>query len=182
MSDLLAIEFPSEKKAEGVRELLLAMRDEYLIEANDAVVAVKDANGWIKLNQLFEPATQNPASGKLWASLIGLVFMAPGVGAARSAASGATGGIFPEMGIDDEFMTQAARMLQSGNAALFLLIRGTTTDKVLAVVRRAGDTVIRSPFDEAKEQVLHKALAQLRALTAGESVPPRDKRGALKGD
>jgi acetyl-CoA acetyltransferase len=32
LSDLLVIEFPSEAKAEGVREMLLAMQKEYLIE------------------------------------------------------------------------------------------------------------------------------------------------------
>jgi uncharacterized membrane protein len=30
LSDLLVIEFPSEKKAEGVGEMLLAMQKEYL--------------------------------------------------------------------------------------------------------------------------------------------------------
>ena len=55
MSDLLVIEFPSEEKAEGVREMLLAMQKEYLIELGDAVIAVKEANGRVKLNQLFQP-------------------------------------------------------------------------------------------------------------------------------
>ena len=55
MSDLLVIEFASEEKAEGVRELLLAMEKEYLVELGDAVVAVKDAGGRLKLNQLFQP-------------------------------------------------------------------------------------------------------------------------------
>jgi len=32
LSDLLVIELPTEEKAEGVRELLLAMQKEYLIE------------------------------------------------------------------------------------------------------------------------------------------------------
>lgn len=41
MSDLLVIEFATEEKAEGVRELLLAMEKEYLVELGDAVVAVK---------------------------------------------------------------------------------------------------------------------------------------------
>jgi len=31
MSDLLVIELPSEEKAEGVREMLLAMQKQYLI-------------------------------------------------------------------------------------------------------------------------------------------------------
>ena len=77
LSDLLVIEFPSEAKAEGVRETLLAMQKEYLIELGDAVVAVKEANGRVKLNQLFQPVAQGAASGALWGSLIGLLFMMP---------------------------------------------------------------------------------------------------------
>ena len=52
MSDLVFIAFDSEQKAEEVREKILAMQKEYLIELGDAVVAVKDVNGRIKLNQL----------------------------------------------------------------------------------------------------------------------------------
>ena len=70
MSDLLVIEFPTEAKAGGVREMLLAMQKEYLIELGDAVVAVKEANGRVKLNQLFQPVAQGAVSGMLWGSLM----------------------------------------------------------------------------------------------------------------
>jgi uncharacterized membrane protein len=154
LSDLLVIEFPSEAKAEGVREMLLAMQKEYLIELGDAVVAVKDANGRVKLNQLFQPVAHGAVSGMFWGSLIGLLFMMPLAGAALGAASGALGGRLTDLGINDEFMKQASRTLQSGNAALFLLIRKMTTDKVLAALRGAGDTLMRSSFDETKEETL----------------------------
>ena len=62
-------------------------------------------------------------------------------------------------------MRQAARTLQSGNAALFLLIRKMTTDKVLAALRGAGGTVLRSSFDETKEEALQAALAGARAVS-----------------
>jgi len=166
LSDLLVIEFPSEEKAEGVREMLLAMQQEYLVELGDAVVAVKEANGRIKLNQLFQPVAQGALSGALWGSLIGLLFMMPLAGAALGAASGALGGKLADLGINDEFMRQAARTLQSGNAALFLLIRKMTTDKVLAALRGTGGTVMRSSFDETKEGALQAALADLRAAAA----------------
>ena len=52
MSDLVVIAFPTEAKAEEVRQKLLAMQKEYLIELGDAVIAVKDSKGNIKLNQL----------------------------------------------------------------------------------------------------------------------------------
>jgi len=41
MSELVVIAFPTEAKAEEVRQKLLAMQKEYLIELGDAVVAVK---------------------------------------------------------------------------------------------------------------------------------------------
>ena len=165
MSDLIVIEFPSEAKAEGVREMLLAMQNEYLIELGDAVVAVKDDRGRVKLNQLFQPVAHDAVSGTLWGSLIGLIFMMPLAGAAIGAASGALGGRLADLGINDDFMKQAARTLQSGNAALFLLIRNMTTDKVLAALRGAGGTVLRSSFDETKEEALQAALAGARAVS-----------------
>ena len=165
MSDLLVIEFPSEAKADGVREILLAMRKEYLIELGDAVIAVKDDRGRVKLNQLFQPVAHGAVSGMLWGSLIGLIFMMPLAGAAIGAASGALSGRLADLGINDEFMRQAARTLQSGNAALFLLIRKMTTDKVLAALRGARGTVLRSSFDETKEEALRAALAGVRAAS-----------------
>ena len=146
--------------------MLLAMQREYLIELGDAVVAVKDDRGRVKLNQLFQPVAHGAVSGMLWGSLIGLIFMMPLAGAAIGAASGAFSGRLADLGITDEFMRQAARTLQSGNAALFLLIRKMTTDKVLAALRGAGGTVLRSSFDETKEEALRGALADVRAATA----------------
>src|SRR6516165_10852676 len=64
--------------------------------------------------------------------------MMPLAGATLGAASGALGGKLADLGITNDFMRQAARTLQSGNAALFLLIRKMTTVKVLAALRGAG--------------------------------------------
>jgi uncharacterized membrane protein len=166
MSDLLVIEFPSEEKAAGVRETLLAMQQEYLIELGDAVVAVKDPSGRIKLNQLFQPVKQGAVSGALWGSLIGLLFLNPLAGAAIGAASGALGGKLTDLGINDDFMREASRTLQSGNAALFLLIRKMTTDKVLSALHGVGGRVLRSSFDETKEEALQAALAGAQAASA----------------
>ena len=98
-----------------------------------------------------------------------MLFVMPLARAAIGAASGALGGKLADLGINDEFMRQAARMLQSGNAALFLLIRKLTTDKVVAALRSAGGTVMRSSFDQTKEEALREALTGVRAATSGAS-------------
>src|SRR5215472_16870299 len=138
MSDLVVVAFPTEEKAEEVRKKLLDMQQEYLIELADAVIAVKQANGHVKLNQLFNPTASGAVSGTFWGALIGLIFLMPLAGAAIGAASGALGGALADVGINDRFMRDAAQSLQSGNAALFLLVRKMTTDKVLAALQGEG--------------------------------------------
>jgi len=159
MSDLLVIAFPSEDRAEELRKKLLEMQQEYLIELSDAVVAVKQPNGHVKLNQLFHPTAAGAAGGALWGTLIGMLFLMPLAGTALGAAAGALGGALTDAGINDRFMKDAAQTLQSGNAALFLLIRKMTTDKVLAALQGVGGTVLRTSFDHTKEQALRDALA-----------------------
>jgi uncharacterized membrane protein len=159
MSDLVFIAFDSEAKAEEVRQKILAMQKEYLVELGDAVVAVKDANGRIKLNQLLNNTAIGALSGAFWGTLVGLIFLAPLVGTAIGAASGALGGRLTDTGISDQFMKDAAGALQPGTAGLFLLIRKMTTDKVLADLRGIGGKVMRTSFDETKEAALREALA-----------------------
>ena len=159
MSDLVVIEFPSEAKAEEVRQKLLDMQKEYLIELEDAVIAVKQPSGRVKLNQLFHPTAAGAVTGAFWGTLIGLIFLMPLAGAAIGAASGALGGALADVGINDQFMKDAAENLQAGNAALFLLIRKMTTDKVLAALQGEGGTVTRTSLDESKEAALRQALA-----------------------
>ena len=43
------------------------MQKEYLIELGYAVVAVKQSNGRVKLNQLFHPTASGAVSGTFWA-------------------------------------------------------------------------------------------------------------------
>lgn len=168
MADLVEIAFPSEEKAEQVRQKLLDMQKEYLIELADAVIALKQPNGHVKLNQLFNPTATGALSGTFWGALIGMIFLMPLAGAAIGAASGAVGGALTDIGINDQFMKNAAQHLQSGNAALFLLIRKMTADKVLAALQGEGGTVIRTSFDESKEGALRAALAGAGA----SSTPP----------
>jgi uncharacterized membrane protein len=159
MSDLVFIAFPSEQKAEEVRDKVLAMQKDYLIELGDAVVAVKDANGRIKLNQLMNTTATGALSGAFWGTLIGFIFLNPLLGTALGAASGALSGKLTDVGINDQFMKDAAGALQPGTAGLFLLVKKMTTDKVLADLKGVGGTVMRTSFDETKEAALREALA-----------------------
>lgn len=166
MADLLVIAYPTEAQAEEIRSRLLGMQKEYLIELGDAVVAVKQPNGQVKLNQLFSPVAAGAASGALWGTLLGLIILMPVVGAAIGAGAGALGGKLTDVGINDDFMREVAKSLDAGHAALFLLIRKMTADKVMAELQGTGGTIMRSSFDETKENTLREALEGARAVAA----------------
>ena len=167
MSDLVVIAFPSEAKAEEVRTKILELQKDYLIELGDAAIAVKQPDGSIRLNQLINTTAAGAVSGTFWGTLIGLIFLVPLVGAAIGAASGALGGWLTDVGVNDAFMKEVAESLQPGNAALFLLIRKLTTDKVLEDLKGVGGKVLRTSFDHTKEDALRNALADV-----SQAVPP----------
>lgn len=169
MSDLIVIVYPSEEKAEEVRQRLFKLQKEYLITLNDAVIAVKTEAGAVKLNQLVNTTAVGAASGSFWGLLIGVLFLNPIVGVALGAASGALGGALSDFGINDNFMKELAASIQPGNAALFVLIKNMTADKVLKEIQDAGGTVLKTSLDESKEQILRDALAK----AAPTAAPPQ---------
>ncbi len=159
MHDLLVIAFPNEQKAEEVRQKVLSMEKEYLITLGDAVVAVRNPDGTVKLNQIFNTTATGGATGACWGALIGLVFMLPLAGAALGAASGALSGALTDFGINDKFMKDLTETLKPGSAALFLLVRKMTTDKVLEGLKGVGGTVLQTSFDKSKDDAIRAALA-----------------------
>ena len=163
MSDLVVIAFPTEAKAEEVRQKLLAMQKEYLIELGDAVIAVKDSKGKIKLNQLINTTAAGAVTGAFWGSLIGLIFLMPLAGAALGAASGTLSGYLTDIGINDKWMKETAAAVQPGTAALFVLVRKVTADKVLDRLKGEGGTVLKTSLDHTKEAALQAALAEVKA-------------------
>lgn len=159
MSDLIVIVYPSEEKAEEVRNRLFQLQKEYLIQINDAVIATRNEAGRVKLNQVLNTTAAGAVSGSFWGLLIGVLFLNPLVGAAAGAAAGALGGALTDVGIEDKFMKNLTESIQPGNAALFVLVRQMTADKVLASIKEFGGVVLKTSLDETKEQVLRDALA-----------------------
>ena len=169
MSELIAIAFRTEAKAEEVRQKLLAMQKEYLIQLDDAVVAVKDSEGQIKLHQTINTTAVGAVSGAFWGSLIGLIFLMPLAGAALGAASGTLSGYLTDLGINDEWMKETAAAVRPGTAALFVLVRKVTADKVLDRLKGEGGTVLKTSLDHTKEAALQAALAEVKATVPASS-------------
>lgn len=170
VSDLIVISYKDQATAEAVRIRLFDLQKNYLIDIGDAVIAVKEPDGKVKLNQMVSTTAAGAVSGSFWGFLIGVLFMVPIVGVAAGAAAGALGGAMTDFGINDRFMKDVAASLQPGNAALFVLVKKMTADKVLDDLKGTGGTVLRTSLDHSKEQALRDALA---AHVAASTEPPK---------
>jgi len=163
MSTLVVIGFDDPFKAEEVRLKLRKLQKDYLIDLEDAVVAVKDESGKVKLHQAMNLTAAGAVGGGFWGALIGLIFLNPLLGMAVGATAGAVSGTLTDLGIDDAFMKELAGHLKNGSSALFVLVRKATPDKVLDELAGTGGKVLKSSLshdDEAKLQAALNAAKQ----------------------
>lgn len=158
MSELIAVAFDDELKAEEVRTELLRLQQSYLVDLEDAVVAVRKSNNKIKLRQLYSITSTGAISGGFWGTLIGLLFLHPLFGLAVGAAGGAVTGALTDVGINDDFMKQLAKHTTAGSSVLFVLLRGATLDKVLEHLTPYSGSVLHTSLSHENEQKLREAL------------------------
>lgn len=158
MSTLIVVGYDDVFKAEEMRITLQKLRKDYLIDLEDAVVAVKDEKGKVVLHQPINLTAAGAVSGGFWGTLVGMLFLNPLLGAAVGAASGAISGRLTDIGINDNFMKELAETLQPSTSALFVLVRSMTEDKVLDEFKGTGGKVLKSSLNHEDEAKLQAAL------------------------
>jgi uncharacterized membrane protein len=158
MSTLVVIGYDDEFKAEEVRLKLRKLQKDYLIDLEDAVVAVKNDKGKVKLHQAINLTAAGAIGGGFWGSLIGLIFLNPILGAAVGATAGAVSGALTDVGINDKFMKELAAAMNPGSSALFVLVRKATPDKVLEEVEGTGGKILKTSLSHDDEAKLEAAL------------------------
>ena len=160
MSTLVAVGYDDPFKAEEVRLKLQKMQNSYLIDLDDAVVAVKNAKGKVKLDQMHNLTAFGAASGGFWGTLIGMLFLAPLLGLAVGAAAGAVAGALRDVGINDQFMKDLAATLKPNTSALFVLVRKVTPDRVLQELKGTGGKILQTSLSHEETDRLQNVLAE----------------------
>jgi uncharacterized membrane protein len=160
MSNLVAIAYPNVQTAEEVRTSLGQLQTEKLIELEDMVIVTRNDKGKVKLHQAVSPGGAAAAGGAVWGGLIGLLFLAPLLGMAVGAAAGGLAGSAADVGVDDNFMKELGSKLEGDSAALIVLIRSSTPDKVLPRISQYGGEVIQSSLSNEREDELRQALGE----------------------
>jgi uncharacterized membrane protein len=157
VANLVAIAYDDVDQARQVTATLGQLAKEHSITLEDVVIVEHQPGGKMKLHQP-SLAGLGAASGALWGGLIGLIFLVPLFGLAIGAATGAAAGALSDYGIDDDFMKDLGQKLPEGSAAVFVLVREATADKVVPEVSKYGGHVIQSSLSNEQETALQEAL------------------------
>jgi uncharacterized membrane protein len=158
MSKLIAIAFEDETRAEEVRTELLKLQKEYVVELEDAVVAVRKSGDKVKLRQMHDLTLGGAVTGGFWGTLIGLIFMNPLLGLLVGGAGGAVAGALSDVGINDDFMKRLSEKLQPGSSALFILLRDATPDRLLEALDKYEGEVLQTSLTHENEEKLRAVL------------------------
>ncbi|MFI6872329.1 DUF1269 domain-containing protein [Streptomyces sp. NPDC050400] len=159
MSNLFVVAYNDLATAQQVRDKILAMTKEHLVELEDIVVVERrESDGKIKLHQAVNHTAMGAAGGALWGGVIGLLFLVPFVGAAVGAAAGAAGGAMTDTGINDNFMKELSQNLRPGAAALFVLVKQAAKDKVVPELAQFGGQLVQTSLSNEEEEQLRDML------------------------
>ena len=169
MSELIVIGYETPEMAEDARADLMNMAQEYLVDVADAVVAVADSNGNVKLNQMVNTWTVGATGGAFWGLLVGMIFFNPLLGVAVGAGAGALSGALTDYGINDDFMKDMAGVLQPRQAALFMMVRTIASDKVIERLGEHGGRVLRTNLDTDAENHLRRAFDKAHEAELGQT-------------
>ena len=161
MSDLIVVAFDDEATAFEMRAALVKLQGDYLLKMEDVVVVTKSTDGKVALHQAVNLTAVGAVGGTFWGTLVGLIFLNPLLGAAVGAGAGAMSGALTDVGVEDRFMKEVGASLENGGAAVFVLVRKVTGDKVLAGLDqfRAKGKVVQTSLSADQEEKL-KALIE----------------------
>jgi uncharacterized membrane protein len=152
MAELVVVAFDDVAEADRALTELARLQREYLIDLEDAVIAIRQPDGKVNLKQSISlvgvGAASGGLSGAMWGTLVGLLFLNPlagmAVGGLVGAGSGALSGTLVDYGINDDFIRRIGETLQPNTSALFVLVRKAQPEKVMNELSGFRGRVIRS--------------------------------------
>ena len=157
MTELIVMGFDKEQTAFEVRDKLIELQKQHLIQIVDAAIAVRKSDGKVKIKQLLNLAGSGALGGAFWGWLLGLIFWMPFVGMAIGALTGALSGALTDYGVSDDFIKEVGETIQPGHSALFLLMAGAAIDRVVDEIKDFDPTILRTNLSKEQESNLRAA-------------------------
>lgn len=157
MTELLVIAFDHFDDARNAMAGLRTLERQGQISFEDTAIVERDPDGTAHVRNEVSGTTETAAA--IGAAIGGLVaFVFPLAGIALGAALGALVGRSLDRGVSDAFVDDVKRTLRPGRSALFLVVKASNADAVLAALRQYRGDVIQTTLDSEAEEALRQAL------------------------
>jgi uncharacterized membrane protein len=180
MANLIVVGFKKDMyRASEVLNKLGEMNDDWVVDLHDAVAVYRDYSGRLRVDQSYQMTTgEGAAWGGLWGGLIGAALAIPftggvsavagaalAAGALGGSALGATAGALDasfwkdEYGISEDFVRQVGLMVQSGDSAIFALLRTAKPELVAEHFSGYGGTILRTTLSGKQRAKIETVLS-----------------------
>ena len=146
MSELVVVSFDGKFKADEVLLNLLKLEQEYLLDLEDAIVVIKDAESNIKVKPTFDLVAPGSLKQEPWGGLFSAVLF-------HQRLSLSTGVL------DNDFVQKVEQALKPNSSAIFLLVNYANLDEILAALPKIGGKLIRTTLSNQDESKLRSALS-----------------------
>lgn len=133
---LVVLAFDSKTGASDARDKLYELQKEELIALEDAAVVIWKENGKTKVKQSH--------------SLVG---------------TGALGGKYKDVGVDDQFIKEVGDTVEPGRSALFLLVTRVQVERVVEELSAFDPTVLQTNLSTEDEEKLRDTFAAEEVAT-----------------
>jgi uncharacterized membrane protein len=172
MATLVAIAYPDDPdRAATAAQDLASLPFAQNADLDDAVAVVVNKHGDAKLLQSTNLTTLGALDGALIGLMsgviltLGLPFLGPlalaGATLSASAIGAVTGGVvghYTDIGIDDDFVRDLSAKLPPNSSALFVLVEGDDSERVIAELASCGGELLSTDLPDEQAAKLREAL------------------------
>jgi uncharacterized membrane protein len=157
---LTAIIFEDEEQASSLLKDVKELEKQDFIDLEDAVVAVKDKEGKVKITETADTSTKTGTrAGGALGLFVGLAAGGPIGGLAVGLISGRLAGKMVDLGVEKEFIDEVTNALEPGTSAAMFQVNSTSNPRaVRAMLARYKGTFYSTSIDESVAEELQKLL------------------------
>ena len=161
MNQLIVIAFDHFDDARSAMRDLRNLEHDGRIRFEDTALVERDPDGTAHVKNEVSGTTETAAAiGAVVGGLLTFVF--PPLGIVLGAAAGAAVGAAMDTGVSPKFVDEVKTTLRPGRSALFLVVKQSQLDAVLAALRQYRGDVIQTTLDSETEEALKQAIGAHR--------------------
>ncbi|NUP36693.1 MAG: DUF1269 domain-containing protein [Streptomyces sp.] len=159
MSELIVIGYDDPEVADDAYNAVQRLQQDFVVNLNGLAIVSVDTEGKTHVDTPSRLVGVSAASGALWGTVFGLLFLVPGLGLLAGAAMGGLIGKLGKSGIDEQFRGQVQELLKPGSAAVVIMAGKITEDKFAGAMAPYGGTVLKTSLNDEDEKELAEHLA-----------------------